>query len=1073
MSGGSVYMDSEHMISDMFSYASFGMAAVGLDGTWRRVNEALCDMLGYSEEELLAMTFKNITHPDDLAIDLDNVQRMIRGEISSFKRQKRYIHKQGHIVWVLLSSSIIRDEQGQPLHFVSQITDISELKFAEEELRSSKERLEFVIQGTGVGLWDWQVQTGETVFNERWAEILGYTLDELEPINIETWNRLAHPEDLLRSGKLLEQHFAGETEYYVCEARMQHKDGHWVWVLDRGKVAEWDAEGKPIRMAGTHLDITKRKQAEFEASRYNRLYATISQVNKATMRIRERKALFAKICEVAVKYGHFLLAWIAEVDHATGNVSPVFAAGEQTDYLSHLVINLHDPQTMLGPTGIALREGKLAFSQDIANNPQMTPWRTAALANGFRSSAAIPLRQKGEIIGALSLYAAEPDFFNHQEEELLDAIGEDISFALDTMQAESEAQSTRELFFRIFQLSPVAKALVRLEPRVFVDINPAFERLYGRNRDEILGKSADQLNIWADRTLRDRLVNEALLHGSVRDAEFGFYNADGEPHTGLIYADIIHHENEMYILSNTVDITERKRVENSLRAAQEAQRLQISALEAAANAIMITDRNGLLEWVNPAFTTLTGYSAAEAVGKNLRDLVKSGKQDHSFYRDLWQTITAGKVWRGELINCRKTGTEYIEEQTITPVHNEAGEITHYVALKMDVTRDREIQTQIQRQERLAAIGQLAAGIAHDFNNIMAVIVLYSQITARSPHLSDRERERLRTIHQQADHAAHMIRQILDFSRQGIIKRQPLDLVPILKEHTKLLQRTLPENIDVRLSCEAGECFVLADPTRIQQTVMNLAVNARDAMPTGGALHIKLKGAYFTSDDVPLAKMERGNWVCLSVTDTGTGIPTDDIPHLFEPFFTTKPPGKGTGLGLPQVYGIVSEHGGYITVDSQVGTGTTFTIYLPELTVSNSQPDVAELADLPHGSLETVLVVEDNPTVRAALVEVLQQLNYRTQEAADGEAALALLATTQDVDVILTDLVMPKMGGTELVRALHAQGDKTPIVVITGHPLDNDIEALHALGIDSWLTKPPTPEELSKAVAKSLIRESSG
>jgi PAS domain S-box-containing protein len=673
----------------------------------------------------------------------------------------------------------------------------------------------------------------------------------------------------------------------------------------------------------------------------------------------------------------------------------------------------------------------------------------------------------------LGLYAAEPSFFNPQEQELLEAIGEDISFALDTMQAEAEAQSTKMLFSKLFQLSPVAKALVRLNDRVFVDVNHSFEQMIGRTREEILGKTADQLNIWADQSLRQQLVDSAILHGPVRDAEFLFYNAAGETRTGLIYADIIHHNNDVFILSNTLDITERKRAENSLHEAQQAQRLQISALEATANAIMITDRDGLLEWINPAFTTLTGYSAAEAVGKNLRELVKSGKQDHAFYRDLWQTITAGKVWRNELINRRKDGMEYIEEQTITPVCNEAGEVTHYVAIKMDVSRDREIQDQIQRQERLAGIGQLAAGIAHDFNNIMAVIVLYSQITARSAHLSDRDRERLMTIHQQADHAAHMIRQILDFSRQGIIKRQPLDLLPILKEHTKLLQRTLPENIEVRLTSEAQGYVVLADPTRIQQTVMNLAVNARDAMPTGGTLHIHLKRAYFTNDNAPLAKMEAGHWVCLTISDTGTGIPQDNLPHLFEPFFTTKPPGKGTGLGLPQVYGIVGEHGGYITVDSELGKGTTFTIYLPEREAAISQPEVTALADLPQGNLETVLVVEDNPVVRVALVEALQQLNYRTQEAADGEAALALLSTTEGVDIILTDLVMPKMGGTELVRALHAQGNTTPIVVMTGHPLDNDIEALHALGINSWLNKPPTSEQLSKAIAESLIRESSG
>ena len=1062
-----LFQDSEPIFTSTFIHAAIGMALVQPNGKLLRVNKSLCAFLGYDEDTLCAMNFQQLTYPDDLQSDLSQVQQLLRGKIQSFQMEKRYLHRNGHVVWAQLSVSLVRDEQGVPRFFISQITDINEHKLAEQALRRNKERLELVIEGTGVGLWDWQINTGEVVFNERWAELVGYTLAELAPINIGTWDRLAHPDDLQRCNEMLRQHFAGATEYYECEVRLCHKQGHWVWVLDRGKVVEWDDAGQPVRMAGTHLDITTRKQAEHDARRYNRLYATLSQVNQTISRTKDRQQLFTRICEVAVEFGHFLLVCVTEINRSTGEVRPIAFAGKDDGYLTTISLNIHQPDTLFGPTGIAVSENRIYVTQDIATDSKMAPWRTKALAHGFRSSAAFPLRQKGEITGTLNLYAGEAGFFNKQEQELLNAISNDLSFALDALQAEVETKSSHELFVRLFHLSPIANALVRLSDHVFVDVNAAFEALHQRSRAEVLGHNSLELNIWADAVQRQELLGKAIYQEPIRDAEFDFINGIGERRTGLLYAEIIHHNDEHYILSNTVDITDRKALEESLKRSGEALRLQVSALEAAANAIVIANRTGTLEWVNSAFTALTGYTAAESIGKHLRDLVRSGKHDDNFYRELWQTILSGKVWRGELINQRKNGSLYTEEQTITPVRNAEGVISHFIAIKTDVSRDREIQANIQRQERLAAIGQLASGIAHDFNNIMAVIVLYSQLVARSSMLSARDRERLLTIHQQAEHAAHMIRQILDFSRQGIMERRPLDLLPNIKEHVKLLQRTLPENIEVILTTEAAEYIVLADPTRIQQIVMNLALNARDALLDGGKLHLHLCHLATKERNVPMAGMEPGDWVCLTVSDSGIGIPTADIPHLFEPFFTTKPPGQGTGLGLPQVYGIVHEHGGQIALESEVGQGTTVTIYLPEINVNKEQTDELPRMEMISGNQETVLVIEDNHAVREALVEVLQQLNYCPHEATDGEAALTLLADLAHVDVILTDLVMPKMGGIEFVRTVHAQGFRKPIIIMTGHPLDNDIKGLRQLGVKACLMKPPTPMQLSQTLASAL------
>ncbi len=253
---------SEARFSGAFVYSPIGMALVSTEGKWLKANVSLCKMLGYSEEQLLAKTFQDITHPDDLETDLNYVSQLLAGEIETYRMEKRYFHKQGQIIWILLSASLVRDSDDLPLYFIAQIENITERKQAEEALKESQKRLAGIIEGTRAGTWEWNVQTGETVFNEQWAEIIGYTLDEIAPVSIETWMKYAHPDDLLKCGELLEKHFRGESGYYEFESRMKHKDGQWIWVLDRGKVATWSDDGKPLWMCGTHQDITTRKQVE-------------------------------------------------------------------------------------------------------------------------------------------------------------------------------------------------------------------------------------------------------------------------------------------------------------------------------------------------------------------------------------------------------------------------------------------------------------------------------------------------------------------------------------------------------------------------------------------------------------------------------------------------------------------------------------------------------------------------------------------------------------------------------------------------------------------------------------------
>jgi len=391
----------------------------------------------------------------------------------------------------------------------------------------------------------------------------------------------------------------------------------------------------------------------------------------------------------------------------------------------------------------------------------------------------------------------------------------------------------------------------------------------------------------------------------------------------------------------------------------------------------------------------------------------------------------------------------------------------WVIVIRDVTQQKLIEQRSQQQERLAAVGQLAAGIAHDFNNIMATVVLYAQMSMRAEGVPTKVQERLITIYQQALHATQLIQQILDFSHRAILERHPFDLLVLLKEQVKLLQRTLPENIEITLDFKENDYAIHGSPSALQQVIMNLAVNARDAMPNGGVLNFELARLHIAeTEDDPLNGISAGAWIKLTVTDTGTGIPADVLPHIFDPFFTTKEPGAGTGLGLAQVYGIVGMHDGQIRVEAPVGAGTTFTIYLPAIvTAPVEKPDTGAV-ELVTGQGQTILVVEDSPPTRQALADSLRALDYRVEVAENGHQALTILEEhPEEIALILSDVVMPGMGGLDLVEAIQQRGIDTRVVLLTGHPLKEDWTHLKV----DWLLKPPSLEALAQVIAQALTK----
>ena len=489
--------------------------------------------------------------------------------------------------------------------------------------------------------------------------------------------------------------------------------------------------------------------------------------------------------------------------------------------------------------------------------------------------------------------------------------------------------------------------------------------------------------------------------------------------------------------------------------------LQATALHATANSIVITDAKGDIVWTNPAFTELTGYDQQEVLGKNPR-LLKSGRQRPELYRDLWNMIRAGHTWHGELTNRRKDGTLYERETTISPVRSASGEITHFVAINQDLTERKSLELQLRQAQKLEAIGRLAGGVAHDFNNMLGVILghgdmLQTQIPPDHPATQE-----ILEMQKAARRAADLTRQLLAFSRKQALQPQVLNPNSLIADLGKMLRRVIGETIEFDFRPGKDVARIKVDPGQLEQIVMNLAVNAKDAMPGGGRLIVETKNVKvdneFARTHLP---MRPGPYVMLSVSDNGSGMDNETLSHIFEPFFTTKEQGKGTGLGLSIVYGIVKQSGGFIWVDSQLNHGSIFRVYLPPTTE-------AETATIPLPSstslrgTETILVVEDETSLREMIRMVLTSNGYHVLEASNASEALSILQSHAEVvHLAIIDIALPgSMNGLELAQALGSSirpGMRT--LFMTGFAGE-----IHTFG----LTLPPEVALITKPFSTDLL-----
>ncbi len=512
-----------------------------------------------------------------------------------------------------------------------------------------------------------------------------------------------------------------------------------------------------------------------------------------------------------------------------------------------------------------------------------------------------------------------------------------------------------------------------------------------------------------------------------------------------------------------VDVSMRHHAETQL------QRLG-TVVEQAAETIIITNSENEIEYVNPMFTTKLGYPLEEVQGKTPK-VFRSGRHNAAFYESMRNDLTRGRVWHGTLVNRCKDGTTIELETTISPVKDDSGETTHYVAIGRDVTHESLLESQLRQAQKMEALGTLAGGIAHDFNNILSAVIGYTELAMQDTDDESPAHANMKEVFKAAKRAADLVAQILTFSRRTEQERKPLLLAPIMKEALKLLRGTLPSTIDIQQKIAADCPPVLADATQMHQVIMNLCTNAYHAMrEQGGMLDVSLGVIEFQEEkEAGNLIIPPGKYARMSISDTGHGMSPEVRDRIFEPYFTTKRGRDGTGLGLSTVHGIAKIHDGAVTVYSEEGEGTTFNVFLPICSPDVEEQEKGKAAPpLPRGNGELILVVDDEEAIVQMVEIAMRHLGYDVE--AHGSSVKALEAfenNPERFDCIITDQTMPTLTGADLARRVLQVRPNIPIVLCSGFSEAINDEKARELGIREYIMKPMTTRVLAEAVHRIL------
>ncbi len=601
----------------------------------------------------------------------------------------------------------------------------------------------------------------------------------------------------------------------------------------------------------------------------------------------------------------------------------------------------------------------------------------------------------------------------------------------------------------------------------FLEVNEAYAKRSGYSREELLTMSIPDLE--AAETAEE---TKAHLDKIIREGHDRFETVhrtkSGELWPVEVVVSFWPLRSGLIVVFIT-DLSHRKKAQEAIEARQKELRKLSEALRQAGEGVMITDRDAVIEYVNPAFTAMTGYSPEDVIGKTAW-VLNADAADAALYEDLWKTLDQGRKWRGTLTGRRQDGSVFPAMISAAPIFDDQGRVTNFVSIHKDMSVVQKMERQLLEVQKTESMGTLVGGLAHDFNNMLAALLGNVYLAKLSPDDTIGVRESLETIEHLAEHGADVVKQLLTFARKDVVEMKPVALNGLIAEGFKLAKSTIPKNIEHRLDVCDEELVVVADTTQLQQVMINLSNNARDAVADVKAPRIEWILSRSEPDDAFAARhpeIKKGSFAKISVKDNGHGIEPEHLRAVFDPFFTTKPPGKGSGLGLAMAYGAVQRHGGVLTAESKPGEGAAFHIHLP-LVESDAAQKKSQAPSTARRREATVLLVDDDENMRRTTAAVLRKMGHRVLEAVDGAKALALYrAHRRELDLIMTDVIMPGKGGVELAEEVRREDEELPILLMTGYDRERVASGDVRIGNCHVVGKPLSYEALGELIDRLL------
>ncbi|MBN1637281.1 MAG: PAS domain S-box protein [Deltaproteobacteria bacterium] len=933
-------LEKEEKFRSAFTYAAIGMAIVDTDGFFQTVNPFLCEMLGYAESQLLAKKVKEIIHPEDIEFYTQLHDKIFYGELPYVWLETRYIHKKGHVVYGMVSSSLLKDTDGSPICFVSQIQNISERKRNEEKEKQYLTDMEFL---SNTALSFVELSPDGNIYKHIGKQIQNY-IGQNAIIIVHAYKEM--------SNELHIQAVLGIDQYVDIVKEFMGDD----------------LIGMHFTPNETALEVLHSGALQEVRGLYELTFGTVAES-------------ICKTVEDLLDLGKIYTMGFTTQDKLFGNVVIILPIGANLPSKNIL-------ETLLNQASIAIQ----------------------------RKLADEALRESEQ---RYSLHFANTS---------------DVMCTIDS------------------------------NNRV-VMVSPSIERILGYKPQEILGTGLYNLNILTPETLKTATMDmKTILAGkNITSAVYTFIAKDGNQIFGEISGvPLIRDGKTVAKIYVARDITARKKAEEELRHSEHRYRFLV---ENVFLGLFIAELpSGQFTYLNDKICEMFGFSLEEFQKLTLWDIIIPDEHE------LVHTRISAKS-KGELPTSasmvftakRKDGTSFRINASAAPVSFQGKPSLQGVV--MDVTETEMLEKQLQQAKKMEAIGTLAGGIAHDFNNLLMGIQGNASLMQANDDLPQFISERTKNIEEYVQRGSNLTKQLLGFARGGRYEVKPTDLNDLIRKSADLFGRTKKE-IAIHHKFQTDLWIVEIDPGQMDQVLLNLLVNAWQAMPGGGELYISTENAVLDKDFVKPYRISPGKYVKVSITDTGIGMDEITKQRIFEPFFTTKEMNRGTGLGLASVYGIIENHGGHINVYSEKENGTTFTIYLPASTKTVEVEKTGVLETLT--GVETVLLVDDEEMITEVASAMLKQLGYQALAAHNGMQAVEIYKQNQDkIDLVILDMIMPEMGGSETFEQLRQINSSIKVILSSGYSLNGQALAIIEKGCNGFIQKPFNMNDLSQKIREVL------